>query len=270
MQYFHRSLVTGMRLRTAVITAVYQKAMRLTSSSRQGTTVGNVVNLMAVDAQRFADLTMFFHQLWSGPLQIGIAMYLLWGLVGISSLAGLAIMVLMIPFNAYLTKKAKALQVQQMKQKDARIKEVSEVLSGIKVIKLYAWEKPFIALVTAIRNTELQLLLRAGYLGAITQVSLYYHLISVQSCSFAKEKLLQAQIFSKEFLIDLTVGCVCMRSLPRIFSNFRSFHWFRKRSHSSRRIRRSCPIQSSTISAPNASPTFHNYHDHSGVRQACV
>jgi hypothetical protein len=50
-QYFHRSMVTGMRLRSATVTAVYQKSLKLTSAARQGTTVGEIVNLMTIDAQ---------------------------------------------------------------------------------------------------------------------------------------------------------------------------------------------------------------------------
>ena len=44
-------MVTGMRLRTATIAAVYQKALRLSSTARQSSTVGEMVNLMSVDAQ---------------------------------------------------------------------------------------------------------------------------------------------------------------------------------------------------------------------------
>jgi hypothetical protein len=50
-QYFHRVMTTGMRLRSAVATAVFQKSLRLSNSARQGTTVGEMVNLMTVDAQ---------------------------------------------------------------------------------------------------------------------------------------------------------------------------------------------------------------------------
>jgi hypothetical protein len=73
------------------------------------------------------DLMMYFHSIWSAPLQIALAMYFLWGVVGVSSLAGLAVMILMIPLNGVIAKKSKGLQILQMKQKDARIKEMNEV-----------------------------------------------------------------------------------------------------------------------------------------------
>ena len=45
-----------------------------------------------------------------------------------------------------------------MKQKDSRIKVMNELLSGIKVLKLYAWEIPFMKKVNAIREKELGLI----------------------------------------------------------------------------------------------------------------
>ena len=70
---------------------------------------------------------MYFHMIWSAPLQIALAMYLLWQVLGVSSLAGLGVMVLMIPLNGYIARKTRQLQVKQMAQKDSRIKEVNEV-----------------------------------------------------------------------------------------------------------------------------------------------
>lgn len=69
-QYFHRCLVAGMRLRAALVTAIYKKALRLSNASRQKSTVGEIVNHMSVDAQRLMDLCGYLHILWSGPFQI--------------------------------------------------------------------------------------------------------------------------------------------------------------------------------------------------------
>uniref|UniRef100_G1R8R1 ABC-type glutathione-S-conjugate transporter n=1 Tax=Nomascus leucogenys TaxID=61853 RepID=G1R8R1_NOMLE len=57
-------------------------------------------------------------------------------------------------------------QVEQMKLKDSRIKLMSEILNGIKVLKLYAWEPSFLKQVEGIRQGELQLLRTAAYLHA--------------------------------------------------------------------------------------------------------
>lgn len=59
-------------------------------------------------------------------------------------------------------------QVEQMKFKDSRIKLMSEILNGIKVLKLYAWEPSFLEQVEGIRQSELQLLRKGAYLQAIS------------------------------------------------------------------------------------------------------
>lgn len=87
-QYFQRMFLVALRIRTAIIGAVYKKAMMLSNSARKESTVGEIVNLMAVDAQRFMDLTAYINMIWSAPLQICLALYFLWGILGPSVLAG--------------------------------------------------------------------------------------------------------------------------------------------------------------------------------------
>ena len=52
-------------------------------------------------------------------------------------------MILMIPLNGVVATKMKKYQISQMKDKDKRCKLMDEILNGIKVLKLYAWEKSF-------------------------------------------------------------------------------------------------------------------------------
>ena len=55
-QYFHICFRIGMHVRTALVTAIYQKALRLSPSARQEKTTGDIVNLMSIDAQRMQAL----------------------------------------------------------------------------------------------------------------------------------------------------------------------------------------------------------------------
>ncbi|XP_036408292.1 multidrug resistance-associated protein 1 isoform X1 [Megalops cyprinoides] len=167
-KYFHVCFVTGMRLRTAIVGAVYKKALVITSAARRTSTVGEIVNLMSVDAQRFMDLITYINMIWSAPLQVILALYFLWQNLGPSVLAGVAVMVLMVPLNAVIAMKTKTYQVAQMKSKDNRIKLMNEVLNGIKVLKLYAWELAFKDKVSAIRESELRVLKKSAYLGAMS------------------------------------------------------------------------------------------------------
>lgn len=163
---FDRNLLGGLRIRSALVTMIYQKALCLKNSERKSTTVGEIVNLMAVDTERIRDLLTWFNLLWSSPLQISIAIYYIYRELGVAAFAGLAIMLCIIPINGWIAKISRKLQQKQMKQKDERVKTMSEILNGIKVIKLYAWEESFMNIISTLRNKEVQRLIFLAYLNA--------------------------------------------------------------------------------------------------------
>ncbi|XP_072401337.1 multidrug resistance-associated protein 1 isoform X3 [Diabrotica undecimpunctata] len=167
-QYFNRMFVVGMRIRTVLVSTIYRKALKISNSARKESTVGEIVNLMAVDAQKFMDLIGYLNMIWSAPLQICLSLYFLWKELGPSVLAGLAVMIILIPVNGFIANKIKKLQVKQMKNKDERVKLMNEILNGIKVLKLYAWEHSFEDQVLKIRNKEIKVLKQAAYLNAGT------------------------------------------------------------------------------------------------------
>ncbi|XP_063922502.1 multidrug resistance-associated protein 1 isoform X5 [Zophobas morio] len=167
-QYFNRMFVVGMRIRTALVSAIYKKSLKVSNKARKESTVGEIVNLMSVDAQKFIDLTAYINMIWSAPLQIILSLYFLWDILGPSVLAGLAVMIILIPINGYIANKVKVLQIKQMKNKDERVKLMNEVLSGIKVLKLYAWEPSFEKQILKIRGKEIQVLKEAAYMNAGT------------------------------------------------------------------------------------------------------
>uniref|UniRef100_A0A8B9TSQ4 Multidrug resistance-associated protein 1 n=1 Tax=Anas platyrhynchos TaxID=8839 RepID=A0A8B9TSQ4_ANAPL len=167
-QYFHLCFHLGTNVRASLIAAIYKKALTMSSATRKESTVGETVNLMSADAQRFMDMANFIHQLWSSPLQIILSIVFLWGELGPSVLAGIAVMVLLIPINGFLVAKAKGIQVRNMKNKDERMKIMGEVLNGIKILKLFAWEPSFEKRINEIRARELKDLLNFTYLQSIS------------------------------------------------------------------------------------------------------
>ena len=57
-----------------------------------------------------------------------------------------------------------------MKLKDQRIKVMNEVLNGIKVLKLYAWENAFIDRLNDIREKELRCIRKKAIISTISSV----------------------------------------------------------------------------------------------------
>ncbi|XP_008943924.1 PREDICTED: canalicular multispecific organic anion transporter 1 [Merops nubicus] len=167
-QYFSLCFQLGINVRASLIAAIYKKALTMSSATRKESTVGETVNLMSADAQRFMDMANFVHQLWSSPLQITLSIIFLWGELGPSVLAGIAVMVLLIPINAFLVSKAKTIQVRNMKNKDERMKIMNEILNGIKILKLFAWEPSFEKRINDIRAHELKDLKNFSFLQSVS------------------------------------------------------------------------------------------------------
>ncbi|KAM9618308.1 ATP-binding cassette sub-family C member 2 isoform 1-T1 [Trichechus inunguis] len=157
--YFQLCFMIGMTVRTTIIASVYKKALTLSNSARREYTVGETVNLMSVDAQKLMDVTSFIHLLWSTFVQIILSIFFLWEELGPSILAGVGVMVILIPINGILATKNRSLQVKNMKNKDKRLKIMSEILSGIKILKYFAWEPSFKSQVHNLRKKELKNLL---------------------------------------------------------------------------------------------------------------
>jgi len=154
----HIMMTIGMRVHTAIIGLVYEKALLLSSKSRGQSTAGELVNLMSVDAMHIMQTTNYINSLWSSPIQFGVALFFLYNTLGISTLAGLGVMLLIVPLNWLIVDRIVALQAKQMAEKDERIKMMNEVLTGIKVLKLYSWEESFIKAIKQIRNKEVKII----------------------------------------------------------------------------------------------------------------
>ncbi|XP_052041364.1 ATP-binding cassette sub-family C member 2 [Apodemus sylvaticus] len=183
--YFQFCFVLGMSVRTTVIASVYKKALTLSNLARRQYTVGETVNLMSVDSQKLMDVTNYMHLVWSSILQIALSIFFLWMELGPSVLAGVGLMILLVPVNGVLSTKIRKIQVQNMKNKDKRLKIMNEILSGIKILKYFAWEPSFKEQVYGIRKKELKNLLRFGQLQALLIFILHLTPILVSVITFS-------------------------------------------------------------------------------------
>ncbi|ESN92614.1 hypothetical protein HELRODRAFT_95925 [Helobdella robusta] len=169
--HFNFTYTVGLRLRTALTSAIYRKSLTISQNARRSATVGEIVNLMSVDVQKVADACSFVHYSWSSPLIFVVTVYLLWGLLGPSTMAGIGFMLVVLPINSMvLAKLIREYHVIQMLLKDARLKLMNQILTGIKILKLYAWEPYFASKILEIRNNELKNLRKSQTVGAITYV----------------------------------------------------------------------------------------------------
>uniref|UniRef100_A0A8B9TQV0 ABC-type glutathione-S-conjugate transporter n=1 Tax=Anas platyrhynchos TaxID=8839 RepID=A0A8B9TQV0_ANAPL len=163
-RYMYMCLVLGLKLKTVVTGLVYRKILIMSNASRKAVTVGEIVNLISVDVQKLMDLIIYFNGTWLAPIRIIICFVFLWQLLGPSALTSVAVFLFLLPLNFMITKKRSHFQVHFMKHKDERAKLTNAILSDIKVIKLYGWEKTFMEKVLGIRKQELKALKRSQIL----------------------------------------------------------------------------------------------------------
>ena len=90
----------------------YLQALRLSGAAKKTTTVGEIVNLMAVDAQKLQDACTWTNLLWEVPLCLIGCFVLMYYTIGWAALAGLAVILIVVPINGIiLANQVRKLQV---------------------------------------------------------------------------------------------------------------------------------------------------------------
>ncbi|KAG5877234.1 hypothetical protein JTB14_025356 [Gonioctena quinquepunctata] len=165
--YMLAVLHLGMKLRVACCSLIYRKALKLSKTSLGETTAGQVVNLLSNDVNRFDVAVLFAHQLWVGPIETLVCTYFMYLQVGISATLGVLSLIMFIPIQIYLGKRISILRMRTALRTDERVRLMNEIISGIQVIKMYAWEKPFNHLVSLSRRYEIKSIRTTSYMRGI-------------------------------------------------------------------------------------------------------
>uniref|UniRef100_A0A674F4V2 Multidrug resistance-associated protein 4 n=1 Tax=Salmo trutta TaxID=8032 RepID=A0A674F4V2_SALTR len=171
--YFYHVQRAGMKIRVAMCHMIYRKALCLNSTALGKTTTGQIVNLLSNDVNKFDEVTIFLHFLWVGPLQAAAVMVLLWYEIGPSCLAGMAVLVFLMPIQTLFGRLFSSFRGTTAALTDNRIRTMNEVVSGIRIIKMYAWEKPFAALVDEVRRKEISKIMKSSYLRGLNMASFF-------------------------------------------------------------------------------------------------
>ncbi|XP_018861628.1 multidrug resistance-associated protein 4 isoform X6 [Parus major] len=171
--YFYHVQRAGMKLRVAMCHMIYRKALRLSNVAMAQTTTGQIVNLLSNDVNKFDQVTIFLHFLWAGPLQAVAVTVLLWTQIGPSCLAGMAVLIILLPVQTCIGRLFSSLRSKTAALTDVRIRTMNEVISGMKIIKMYAWEKSFAELVNGLRRKEIAMVMKSSYLRGLNLASFF-------------------------------------------------------------------------------------------------
>ncbi|KAH8377694.1 hypothetical protein KR093_006671 [Drosophila rubida] len=183
--YMLGTIHVGMKMRVGLCSMIYRKALKLSKTALGDTTAGHIVNLISNDVGRLDFATIFVHYLWVGPLQTLFITYLMYLKIGFAAVFGVAFMLAFIPLQAWLGKKSSALRMRTALRTDERVRMMNEIIAGIQVIKMYAWELPFEHLVAFARKKEINAIRHVSYIRGIllsfiiflTRVSIFLSLV---------------------------------------------------------------------------------------------
>ncbi|VVC46074.1 ABC transporter type 1, transmembrane domain,ABC transporter-like,P-loop containing nucleoside triphosphate [Cinara cedri] len=185
-QHLFNQCVIGYKMRIAVTSIAYSKALRLSKTALGDTMGSQVINLLSNDVNRFDTASLFLHFVWVGPLKTIVVTYYLWQEVGVSSVFGVAIMVMFVPLIGWLDKKTFEFWQKTASRTGTRIRLMNQIISSMQVIKMYTWEKPFTYLVQYARKKEMHQIRGSAYIQSVllsfavlnTRIALCFSILS--------------------------------------------------------------------------------------------
>ncbi|CAK6970699.1 LOW QUALITY PROTEIN: ATP-binding cassette sub-family C member 9 [Scomber scombrus] len=154
---YYVTIETGINLRGALLAMIYNKILRLSTSnmSMGEMTLGQINNLVAIETNQLMWFLFLCPNLWAMPVQIVMGVILLYYLLGYSALVGASVIVLLAPVQYLIATKLADTQKSTLEHSTDRLKKTTEILKGIKLLKLYAWENIFCDSVEDTRGKEL-------------------------------------------------------------------------------------------------------------------
>lgn len=222
-QFFIKIFEVGLKVKSSIIVAVYKKNLRLSFKARTQKTSGDIINLISVDALK---LQAFFEKsqpIFGLPVIVVTTLISLYQILGLAVIPGLIIIMILVPLNSKLSTRLSKMFKQNMVFKDLRTKLITELLSNIKIVKIYNWQKPLIKRLTEVReNDELKNYAQLNYFNAMitfswSMIPLLVACSSFFSYTLLTDKPLNANIiFTSVSLFNLLQECV--QQLPGLIT----------------------------------------------------
>lgn len=129
------------------------------------TSAGYLINLLSNDVNRFDLGFIHTHYLWILPIQTTLITYLIYNQIGWAALVGVAaLLVQTMPVQTTLSRVLSRIRLRVALKTDERVGIMHEIVQGIQVIKMYAWEPFFRSTVLNARQHELQQVHYASYI----------------------------------------------------------------------------------------------------------
>ncbi|GJQ66879.1 hypothetical protein Trydic_g7902 [Trypoxylus dichotomus] len=159
----------SLKIRVALCSLIYRKCLQLRSSKVSEISSGKTVTLVSKDVREFENFLITLQDASVGIVHIFVFTYLMYIYVGIAALISVAVMLFFIPFQLCLSRATTNRRLKTAAQTDKRLRILQEVLSSIRMIKMYTWENYFCKVSNKYRTKELMNLRLVFYLKSFIQ-----------------------------------------------------------------------------------------------------
>lgn len=166
----------GMRLRSALLTQVFRKSLCISAGAKvlPSNSIGKLNNLMQGDTATMQFFTNNAHNLWANPLQILIALALLYTQLGWIAFLAVGVMACAVPLTLFISKRMMLAFFSIKIPQDLRLSALDEALQAMDVVKFYCWEISAMNKIMKNRDDELAMRWKASvyqaWFGAIAQI----------------------------------------------------------------------------------------------------
>ncbi|KAL0958947.1 hypothetical protein HGRIS_014261 [Hohenbuehelia grisea] len=172
-------MANGMLVRSAITGTILRKSLRLSGRARAEHSVGKITTMISTDSQRIEELSMVIHSLWVSPIQIILGLGLLIWTLGYSALVGLGVLIFGMPTQLILIMVVFKQRKKGVKITDMRMRTTTEVLQGIRFLKMYGWDTFYKHQIESLRKREIDTVRKSGMaISAMTAIMAFVPIVA--------------------------------------------------------------------------------------------
>ncbi|XP_036296981.1 ATP-binding cassette sub-family C member 12 [Pipistrellus kuhlii] len=187
---------TAIRLKVAVSTLVFENLVSFKTLPR--ISVGEVLNVLSSDSCSLFEAALFCPLPATIPILMVICAVFSFFILGPTALVGISVYVIFVPIQVFMAKLNSAFRRSAISVTDKRVQTMNEFVTCIKLIKMYAWEKPFTQTIRDIRKRERKLLEKAGFVqsgnSALAPIASTIAIVSTFTCHVLLRRQLTAAV----------------------------------------------------------------------------
>ena len=178
---FFRAINVGIQIKAAGLLLMHDKCMKLKNTALQkGASTGRLINLAASDFDLF-DLLGLSTYAFTVPFFLVAVAIVFYFKVGYPGLIAISIVIIYTPLLLFFSRVNRQVRLKSAKFTDERLKLVTNIIDGIRVIKLYGWEEAFVGIRCYVRQKEVSSL-RVRILIKTLSFAMYFTGVAVALC----------------------------------------------------------------------------------------